>query len=204
MRVIGLTGGIATGKSTVATFLARLGATVVDADAEAHQAMRAGTAVFRAIVQEFGPEVVGEDGEIDRRALGRRVFADPDALARLNALVHPAVRQRLLERVEAAKRRGERAIVLEVPLLYESGFSDLVDEVWLVDADASLQEERLRRLRGLSQEEARLRIRAQLPGEVKRRLAHVVIDNRGDLASLARRVAELWHDRVLAREEQDP
>lgn len=187
--LIGLTGNIACGKSTVLRELQRLGAAVLDADAVAHQVMRAGTAVHRAIVEAFGESVLAPSGEIDRRALGAIVFADPQALARLEAIVHPAVLEetrRWLERVDAP------VAVIDAIKLFEAGIADWCDEVWVVTCP---EEEQLRRLveyRGLSPEDAWKRIRAQPPQAEKAARADRVIENAGSVGQLRARVREIW------------
>jgi len=194
MYIIGLTGNIATGKSTVARLLRRLGATVIDADRVAHATMVPGTAVWEAVRRTFGPEVVAANGTIDRRRLGRIVFGDRAALARLEAIVHPAVRVALEERLGSLQRRRPppAVVVIEAIKLLEGGLGAICDEVWLVVAPREVQMERLLRTRRLSPEEAVRRIDAQPPAEPKRARADVVIANEGSLAELERQVERAW------------
>ena len=141
--VIGLTGPIGCGKSTVAAWLGELGATVIDADVVARAVVEPGEPALDEILEAFGPEVRAPDGSLDRTALGRIVFADPDALARLESIVHPAVRPAILDRIAAAVRDGAPAVALEAIKLVEGGLAAMCDEVWLVVCDSSAQRERL-------------------------------------------------------------
>ena len=186
---IGLTGNIACGKSTVLRELKRLGAATLDADQVAHRAMRRGTAVYRAVVAAFGEDILGPEGEIDRRTLGKIVFADPAALARLEAIVHPAVLAYTGEWLENVR---EEVAVIDAIKLFEAGIAERCDEVWVVICP---QEEQLRRLveyRGLSREEALLRIHAQPPQEEKAAQADEVIDNSGTPEETLAQVRAAW------------
>lgn len=187
--LIGLTGNIACGKSTVLRELKRLGAAVLDADKVAHRAMRRGTAVHRAVVSAFGKGVLRPDGEIDRRALGEIVFADPQALARLEAIVHPAV---LAYTEEWLAKVPEEVAVVDAIKLIESGIADRCDEIWVVTCPEEEQLRRLMEYRGLSREEALLRIRAQPPQEEKVARADVVIDNSGRPEEARAQVRAAW------------
>jgi len=187
--LVGLTGNIATGKSTVARMLADLGATVIDADRVAHEAMRAGTAVHAAVVAAFGPQVVGADGEIDRARLGAVVFSDPEALARLEGIVHPAVLQEVARRIGAARTR---VVVVEAIKLIEAGMAEECDSLWVTTCPPDEQVRRLMADRGLSRQEAELRVRAQPPQEEKVARADVVIDTGCDLAQTRVQVEEAW------------
>ena len=188
--VIGLTGNIATGKSAVGQMLAELGAEVIDADKVAHQVMEPGQPAYAAIVAAFDDDIAPAGGPIDRRRLGEIVFADPAALARLEALVHPAVGQRIAELVA---RSTANVVVIEAIKLLEAGLSvRLCDEVWVVIAPRAAQLSRLMESRGLSRDEAVLRIDAQPSQESKTAQADVVIDNDGDLDALRRTVEQTW------------
>jgi dephospho-CoA kinase len=210
-RVVGLTGGIGTGKSTVARLLAGLGAVVIDADAIVHELQAAGTPLLARIAEAFGAEILRADGSLDRERLGQRVFTDSMARKRLNDLVHPAVGVEMLRRLEAAKASGARLVVLDIPLLLEgraaraSGAqsaatpgserrtaSDLVSEVIVVYAREEQQLERQLARDGASREHALERIRAQLPIEEKKKRADHVIDNSGTLEDTERQVRELY------------
>ena len=191
--LIGLTGNIATGKSTVARMLADLGATVIDADGVAHEVMRAGTSVHAAVVEAFGPQIVGPDGEIDRAQLGAIVFADPEALARLEQIVHPAVTEEVACRIAEAPTP---VVVVEAIKLIEAGMAEACDSLWVTTCPPELQVERLMADRGLSREAAELRVRAQPPQEEKVARADVVIDTSGTLDQTRAQVKAAW-DRVV-------
>ncbi len=194
MYVIGLTGNIATGKSTVARLLGHLGAEVIDADRLVHELMVAGSPVTEAVERAFGPGVIGPGGGVDRRALGEIVFRDPEALARLEAIVHPAVGRSLMARLRALEGRPEPpgVVVIEAVKLLESGLDTICDAVWLVESPREVQIERLARTRGLTPAEAALRVDAQTPAELKRPRADVVIVNNGSFADLRRQVVQAW------------
>ncbi len=189
---IGLTGGIASGKSVISSLLAERGAVIIDADRLGHESYRAGTETFRRVVEAFGPDIVGDDGEIDRKRLGARVFGDADARQRLEAIVWPAIREMARERIEEARRRGAPVVVLEAAVLIEAGWQDLVDEVWVAEVDPETAIQRLASRNGLTREQAEARLRAQLSNEERRRHADVVIENNGTLDDLRRRVDEAW------------
>lgn len=191
---IGLTGNIACGKSTVVQELQRLGAAVLDADAVAHEVMRAGTAVHAAVVAAFGPGIQTPDGEIDRRALGAIVFADPEALARLEAIVHPAVVAYAEEWLAGVT--AEVAVIDAIKLI-EAGIANRCDAVWVVTCPPEERARRLQRYRGLAEEEAWVRIRAQPPQEEKVARADVVIDNGGPISRMRAQVRAAY--RRLAR-----
>src|SRR5690349_17112107 len=191
MRV-GLTGGVASGKSTVASLLADLGAVVIDADALAREVVQAGTPGFDRVVAEFGPELVGPDGELDRPALGRLVFADESARKRLEAIVHPLVFGRYAELEATAPT--DAIVVHDIPLLAESGRADDFDAVIVVDAPRDTQVERMTADRGWTAEDAESRIAAQATREDRLAIATYVVDNTGSLDDLRARVAEIYSD----------
>jgi dephospho-CoA kinase len=194
--LIGLTGNIGTGKSTVARMLADLGATVIDADALVHDLQRKGTPIYDAIVAEFGPGILHTDGEIDRPALGAIVFDEPSRLRALEAIVHPAVA------VESARRISEAAtavVVYEAIKLIEAGRHAMCDAIWVVSAPREVQVERLMRDRGMSESEARRRIDAQPPPEEKLKHATVVIDNGRSLEATRAQVERAYAAICLKR-----
>ncbi|MFD5270947.1 dephospho-CoA kinase [Streptomyces sp. NPDC058335] len=195
MLKVGLTGGIGAGKSEVSRLLAACGAVLIDADRIAREVVAPGTPGLAAVVETFGEGVLAEDGSLDRPKLGSIVFADPDRLAALNAIVHPLVGARSRELETAAP---EDAVVLhDVPLLTENGLAPLYDLVVVVDADPATQLDRLVRLRGMTEEDARARMAAQATREQRRQIADIVIDNDVPLADLERRVRDVWADLVL-------
>jgi dephospho-CoA kinase len=197
VKLIGLTGGVGSGKSTVAVMLRELGAEVVDADEATHAVYEPGTPGFAAVVREFGEECV-RDGHIDRRRLGELVFSDVDARRRLNAIVHPLVREWMAARTAEAAERGAKVVVQDVPLLFENGLERLYSSVVLVYVPEDKQVERLVHGRGLRPERAREMISAQMPVEDKRRLAHHVIDNSGTIEETRAQVNQLWRRLVKA------
>lgn len=203
MRVIGLTGGIGSGKSTVSRFLAELGAVVIDADKVGHEAFKPGTESWREITAAFGREVLTPGGEIDRRKLGEMVFGKPELLSRLNQVMHPRVYDRVKAQLEEYRQQGVKAVVLEAPLLVEvntkgASLIELVDEVWVVVASEATVVRRLEERSDLSREQALARIKSQLSSRERIKRADVVINNDGDLGDLKARVGELWQ-RLNAR-----
>ncbi|MGY1830334.1 dephospho-CoA kinase [Geodermatophilus sp. SYSU D01180] len=193
MLRIGLTGGIGSGKSTVAALLAARGALVVDADRIAREVVEPGTPGLAAVVDAFGPDVLTPDGALDRPALAAVVFADPQARARLDGIVHPLVRARALEVVQAAPE--DAVVVQDVPLLVETGQAGAYDLVLVVEADLDTRVARLV-LRGLTEDDARARIAAQATDEQRRAVADVVLDNSGAPEALAAQVERFWAERV--------
>ena len=200
MKIIGLTGGIACGKSTVSTELRALGAAIVDADALAHELSQPYQSIYNAYVERFGREIVTVDGTLDRAAIARRVFADPAVRAEVEAIAHPIIRRAAEERLRAARDENKRAAVLDVPLLFEAGWDALADETWVV---ALPREEQLARLlaRDTSMDagEARARIAAQMPLTEKCARADVVIDNSGTVEEIREYIGKLWKERILER-----
>jgi len=191
VKLIGLTGGVGSGKSTVAGILRDLGADVVDADEASHAVYASGTPGFDAVVREFGPEYV-RGGQVDRERLGRLVFEDGEARGRLNAIVHPLVRDWMAERTREAAERGAEVVIQDVPLLYENKLEVLFSSVVLVYVPEDVQLERLLEGRGLDEGRARAMIAAQMPIDEKRRRAHHVIDNSGTREETRRQVEEIW------------
>jgi dephospho-CoA kinase len=194
---IGLTGGISSGKSTVADLLARHGASVIDVDKLAHETYAPTTPGFAAVREAFGPAIVGAAGEIDRRALGRIVFADAAERRRLTDIVWPLLRERLAAII--AERRGDRGVlVFDAAVLFEAGWQDLFDEVWVVTAPPDVVHQRLIARDGLSPEAAAGRVAALLPDEARVARADVVIDNSGSREALSEQVERAWA-RLFAR-----
>lgn len=193
MLLVGLTGGIGTGKSTVARMLARRGAVVVDADDLARRAVAAGTPGYAKVVARFGDGILAPDGSIDRKRLADVVFSDPAARRDLEAIVHPEVARMFAE--EAARHRGtDRVVVYVAPLLVEAGRADDFDVLVVVTAPEEAQVARLVRDRAMTEEEVRARIAAQLPQEEKAARADLVIENAGSLEALERQVDAVWRD----------
>ncbi|NEC50851.1 dephospho-CoA kinase [Actinospica acidiphila] len=202
MLTVGLTGGIGAGKSEVSRLLVERGAVLIDADRIAREVVEPGTPGLAAVVEAFGEEVLAEDGSLDRPRLGALVFSDPEKLATLNSIVHPLVGARSRELEEAAPE--DAVVVHDVPLLTENGLAPLYDVVVVVDASPGTQLDRLVRLRGMSEEDARARMAAQATREQRRAVADVVIDNDVPLDALERRVEEVWADLVRRAREPRP
>jgi dephospho-CoA kinase len=194
MPVVGLTGGIATGKSTVAAILAEAGAAIVDADRLAHEVVRKATPAWQAVVQQFGPDILQADGEIDRGRLGAMVFADPEARRALERIVHPHVFREMAAAIENLTRSGTaRLIVCDIPLLIESGLQRFFPVVILVAVPETLQVQRLMARDGLAPADALARVHAQMPIERKKAFATHVIDNSG-----TREATRLQVERLVA------
>ncbi|MET8723366.1 dephospho-CoA kinase [Streptomyces misionensis] len=194
MLKVGLTGGIGAGKSEVSRLLVEHGAVLIDADRIAREVVAPGTPGLRAVVDAFGTDILAPDGSLDRPRLGSIVFADPDRLAVLNSIVHPLVGARSRELEEAAA--PDAVVIHDVPLLTENGLAPLYDLVIVVDARPETQLDRLTRLRGMTEEDARARMAAQATREQRRAIADIVIDNDVPLDALRKRVDEVWDDLV--------
>jgi dephospho-CoA kinase len=190
MRVIGLTGGIAAGKSTVSEALREAGAVVIDADRVGHEAYLPGTETHAALVEAFGREIVAESGEIDRRALGAIVFADPAQRQRLQDIVWPRMKQMMRARLDALAAEGTDLAVIEAAVLIEASWQDLTDEIWVVQVPEAVARERLMARNGLSAEDANARIRAQLTNEERARHADLIIDNSGSVEDAREQVTK--------------
>ncbi len=191
--LIGLTGNISTGKSTVAGMLAELGAEVIDADQAAHEVMRVGAPTHAQIVETFGPEILATDGEIDRKRLGAIVFADLAALAQLEAIVHPATLKTIKRRLAAA---SADIVVIEAIKLIEAGIADTCDSVWVTTCRAEQRIQRIMAGRGLNQTEAEQRVQAQPPQEEKIARADVIIDTSGTPSWTQTQVRAAWEQLI--------
>lgn len=194
MKIIGLTGGIASGKSLVADILAELGAVVIDADRLAREVVTPGTEPYRMIIETFGDNVLQTDGTLNRKALGRIVFADPDARARLERITHPAILALGKKRLDEERSKGTAVVFYVVPLLLEVGLASSVDEVWIVYADDETQMERLMKRDGIGRDEALRKVAAQMPMDEKIKLGKVIIDNSGTAEETRQKVIELWRE----------
>jgi dephospho-CoA kinase len=192
MLVVGLTGNIGSGKSTVARALEAQGVPLIDADLLAREAVAAGSPALEAIAATFGPSVIGAGGALDRAALRKIVFTNATERAALDAIVHPAVKARRDVLLAEHRKRGSRVVVCDIPLLFETKLDREVDVILLVDAPRDLRLERIERDRGLTRAEALAMIGAQQPAEGKRSRSDYVIDNDGTLESLRTRVDETW------------
>lgn len=194
MLLIGLTGNIASGKTEVARIFADLGATVIDADELAREAVQPGSPALAAISARWGGKVLNADGSLNRAAMRGIAFSNDRDREALNAIVHPAVKRLRDQLVDEARRRGDTVVVAAIPLLFEAGLEQEYDRIILVDAPDDVRLSRLVRRRGLGELEARRMMAAQMPAAMKRAKADVVIENQSDLKALRRAVERVWHD----------
>lgn len=202
--IIGLTGNIGSGKSTVSRRLAQLGAEVIDTDLVSRDAVAPGTGGLKRIVEEFGPGVLNKNGELDRAKMAAIVFDNPVARKTLESIIHPEVIRVVGQRIEEY-RRGlgvAPALVVEVPLLIEAGIDKMMDQVWVVTVDREVQVERVISRSGLSREDVLRRINAQMSQEEKRKYAHRIIDNSGHLEDTVRQVDAIWSE-IAAKRKSD-
>ena len=197
MLSIGLTGGIGTGKSLVSNILNDLGATVVNADLLGHEAYLPGTAGFDMVVDAFGDQIVGEDGTVDRKRLGPIVFSSPQNMSKLNAIMHPLIRDMIQGQLEEYSSNGTDVVVVEAAVLIEAGWQDLFDEVWVVTSDKETVIERLKDRNSLSREDAIARIESQMSNDERVGHSNVVISNDGTTDELADGVEQIWNTRVV-------
>ena len=202
MLVIGLTGGIGTGKSEAARHLVALGAELIDADVVGHEAYRPHAEAWRRVVEAFGEGILGPDKEIDRRSLGAIVFSDPEQLARLNGIMHPLMAGMVQERIDTYREEGAGVVVVEAALLFEAGWNSLVQEVWVTDSSVDVVVQRLAQRNGMSEDEARRRVSSQMSRDERLDRADFVIDNSGDVEGMQKAIDELWATRVKERIEQ--
>jgi dephospho-CoA kinase len=199
MIVIGLTGGIGTGKSEVARILENLGAVIINADQVGHRAYIPHSEAWDEVVKAFGERVLQPSGEIDRKELGAIVFADPGQLARLNQIMHPRMARMVSDQIETLRKEGAAAVVLEAAVLFEAGWDSLVDEVWTTESPANAVVDRLKARNGLDRAEVVKRIEAQMSSEARSARSQVVVDNSADVETLANTVRSLWNTRVKGK-----
>ena len=192
MFVIGLTGGIGTGKTEVTHVLRELGAVVIESDKVAHLSYRPGTDAYDEIIDQFGKEVLDDSGVIDRGKLGGLVFAGPDSRIQLEKIVWPAVRSWITERLIQEKERGTKIIVIEVPKLFEAGWDDLADAIWTVEASSAAVAQRVNVRSNLSETEINARVQAQITRAERAKRADQLIENSAELADLRERITNLW------------
>ena len=202
MLVIGLTGGIGTGKSEVARLLQSLGASVISADEVGHEAYIPNSESWNEVVNTFGKEILQPSGEIDRQKLGAIVFSDPQQLEKLNAIMHPRMAGMVADRIQVFRDQGVATVVVEAALLFEAGWDSLVDEVWTTDSSVELVIDRLQARNGMDEKEARRRIDSQMGRSERIERSNLVVDNSGDVATLEQTVNALWDSRVNVRTER--
>ncbi|MFH0846758.1 MAG: dephospho-CoA kinase [Chloroflexota bacterium] len=194
MRVIGLTGGIGTGKSTVSRFLSEMGAVVLDADKIGHEAFTPSSTTYNEVVETFGRGILTPEGQIDRRKLGKIVFDSPEKLDQLNRIIHPWLHETLKNLLEGYRRQGTRVVVIEAALLIEAGWLPLVDKVWVTVASRDSVLKRVAGREGISEDDIIARIQAQLPAEERVKYADTVINTDVSLDELKAKVAGLWRE----------
>jgi dephospho-CoA kinase len=198
MKVIGLTGGIGSGKSAVARFLAELGAEVIDLDKVGNEALKKGSGAYKKAIREFGASLLDNNGEIDRAKLGKIVFSDREALKRLNQIVHPEIDKMVDEKIREYRIRGVKVLVLEAAVMLEAARARQADEIWVTVAKEKTVLERLRERSGYSEEDTKARIRSQMTNEERIKQADVVINNDGTLDELKAKVKTKW-EKLLKR-----
>ena len=191
-RVIGLTGGMGSGKSTVSQAMAQLGAAVIDADKVGHEAYLPHTDTWRALVNAFSKDILAADSTVDRKKLGALVFSHPENLKKLNGIVHPRMYEMMENRISAYKEQGVKVIVVDAAILFEANWTPLVDEVWVVVADEINVVKRAVARTGLPEEQIRSRLRSQMSNEERVKRSNLVIHNDGSLEDLKNKVTELW------------
>ena len=191
-KVIGLTGGIGSGKSTVSQFLMELGAVIIDADKVGHEAFLPDTPAWRDVTAAFGQDIIAPSGEIDRKKLGEIVFNDPESLSRLNRIMHPRMYDMMQARIEEYRKQGVAVVVVEAAILIEANWQSLVDEIWVTVTPEDTVIKRLKEQRGLDEEQTRARIRSQLANDERMKYVDVLINNNGDLDEIGAEVKALW------------
>lgn len=195
MKVIGLTGGIASGKSTISMLLKNRGAVIIDADEIAREIITPGKPAWRAVIEHFGRDILMDEKNIDRKKLGRIVFSDRKLLETLNGITHPAIVREIKERLEHYRKENAKVVVVDAALLLETGINSLVDEVWVVAVDEKTQLKRLLdREKNMSLEEAMNRIMAQMTLDEKIKMADKIIDNSGSIEETEQQIDELWRE----------
>ncbi|MDP6102141.1 MAG: dephospho-CoA kinase [Dehalococcoidia bacterium] len=199
MVVIGLAGGIGTGKSAVSRILEELGAVVLDADRFGHEVYLPNTDGLKEVVAAFGKDVLLPNGEVDRRTLGGKVFGNPEAMAKLNAIAWPRIRQRIEDEIEERRREGTQVVVLDAAVLIEAGWTDATDEVWVVTSPETHVIQRIQTRNNLTEEQVRARMNSQMSTVERVQHADIVVDNDGSLEELRRKVQALWEDRLASK-----
>ncbi len=199
MKIIGLTGGIACGKSTVSAYLRQKGAYIIDGDAIAKELSVPGKSIWKAYVEHFGNKILNSDNTLNRRLIGQIVFTDESEKMWMNNTMHPLIKQAIIEKIEKYKQDKVKVVVLDIPLLYEANWDKFADEVWVVRIDKQLQIERIQNRDKLTQKEAISRIEAQMPVEEKAKRADVVIDSSNAPEITCKLVEKIWNERINDR-----
>jgi dephospho-CoA kinase len=202
MLVIGLTGGIGSGKSEVARLLEAFGANLISADQVGHEAYTWKSEAWISVVEAFGEGVLQPNGDIDRQKLGTIVFSDPVEMDRLNNIMHPRMANIVEKKIDSFRENGSKVVIVEAAVLFEAGWESLVDEVWTVSAPIEMIVDRLKSRNGLSSDEARQRIASQMSTEERLNRSHAEVDNSGDVSALSNVVKILWENRVKAKVEK--
>jgi dephospho-CoA kinase len=197
-KVVGLTGGMGSGKSTVSQIMAELGAVIIDADKVGHEAYQANTKTWQDVVAAFGKQVVAQDGSIDRKKLGAIVFGNPGQLERLNRIVHPRMFEMMKERIEQHRRQEIKVVVLDAAILFEANWTPLVDMIWVVIASEPVVVARAVARTGLLEDQIRARLHSQMSNEDRIKRAHKVIRNDGTIDELRVQVVNLWKQLIRA------
>lgn len=192
--VIGLTGGMGSGKSTVSQILKEFGAVIIDADTIGHEAYQPNTKTWQELINTFGRQIIAEDDNIDRKKLGALVFGNPEQLEQLNRIVHPRMFEMMFERIESYRRQNMKVVVLDAAILFEAKWTPLVDIIWVVIASESVVIERAKARTGLPEDQIRSRLHSQMPNEERVKLANVVIYNNGTFQDLRVKVQEIWNN----------
>lgn len=199
MFVIGLTGGIGTGKTLVSNILKELGAAIVNADLLGHEVYKPDTEGWQEVVESFGDGLLTPDREVDRKKLGAIVFSDPEAMSRLNAITHPKIYRMVEERVNELDNQGTKVAVVEAALLIEAGWTPVANEIWVTTSSEGKVIERLKSRNNLDEDAIRARIRSQMPQDERVAYADVIIENNESLEELGKQIQQLWNNRVLTR-----
>ncbi|MBS96846.1 MAG: dephospho-CoA kinase [SAR202 cluster bacterium] len=199
MFVIGLIGGIGSGKSSVSEILKSLGVDVIDADKVGHEAYTPDSEGWRKVISVFGQDIVGPDKQIDRKKLGSIVFSDPNEMDKLNKLMHPIIHDLVKEKIKNFSDQGVNVVILEAAILIEANWQDLTDEIWLAKANQEVVIERVQLRNNFTREEIIKRIQSQMSNDEREKHADVVIDNDGTIEQLHEKVKTLWHSRVNGR-----
>ena len=199
MFVIGLIGGIGSGKSSVSAILNSLGVEVIDADKVGHEAYTPNSEGWRKVISVFGQDIVGSENEIDRKKLGGIVFSDPSEMEKLNKLMHPIIHNLVEEKIKLLSNQGVKVVVLEAAILIEANWQDLTDEIWLAKSNQEVVIERVQLRNNFTREEIIKRIQSQMSNDEREKHSDIVIDNNGTIEQLEEKVKTLWQSRVNRR-----